>query len=202
MFYYMYKIENKLNGMIYIGVHRTSDLEDGYMGSGKLIQRAIKKHGLENFEKTILEFFDDVDSMYIRESEIVNLSFLQRDDVYNLAPGGSGASIDINRKPFTGNHSAETLLKISAASRGRVVSDDTRAKLRSAMADRGHAWFSSHFSRCNSSPKSDAHRAALSLAANRAPKEVVICPHCGKSGGKAIMHRWHFDACKSVVLVV
>lgn len=24
----------------------------------------------------------------------------------------------------------------------------------------------------------------------------VTCPHCGKSGGKTIMQRWHFDRCK------
>lgn len=27
-------------------------------------------------------------------------------------------------------------------------------------------------------------------------KEVMVCPHCNKSGGKGAMHRWHFDSCK------
>ena len=27
-------------------------------------------------------------------------------------------------------------------------------------------------------------------------KEINICPHCGKSGGKGAMQRWHFDNCK------
>lgn len=26
--------------------------------------------------------------------------------------------------------------------------------------------------------------------------EIVICPHCGKSGGKPGMMKWHFDNCK------
>ena len=28
----------------------------------------------------------------------------------------------------------------------------------------------------------------------------VSCTHCGKTGGSAIMHRWHFDNCKNKVL--
>lgn len=29
------------------------------------------------------------------------------------------------------------------------------------------------------------------------PRPIVVCPHCGKEGGDAIMRRWHFDKCKS-----
>ena len=29
------------------------------------------------------------------------------------------------------------------------------------------------------------------------PVEVVVCPHCGKSGGKPAMGRWHFKNCSS-----
>lgn len=29
-------------------------------------------------------------------------------------------------------------------------------------------------------------------------KEIVTCPHCGKSGGKGGFNRWHFDKCKFI----
>ncbi len=29
-------------------------------------------------------------------------------------------------------------------------------------------------------------------------KEEIVCPHCGKSGGKPAMTRWHFDNCKKL----
>ena len=90
MFYYLYEVKNNLNGNIYIGVHRTSDLEDGYMGSGKAIRNAIKKYGIANFTKTILEFFVDQEAMFQKEKEIVTEEFIARKDVYNMKPGGTG----------------------------------------------------------------------------------------------------------------
>ena len=99
MFYYLYEIRNNLNGKIYVGVHKTKSLDDGYMGSGKIIRSAIEKHGIANFSKVILETFDTSDAMYAREKEIVTDEFLARDDVYNLRRGGSGGFDYINKDP-------------------------------------------------------------------------------------------------------
>jgi hypothetical protein len=70
---------------------------DGYMGSGKVIKRAIEKYGVNNFQKVILETFENSEAMYAREKEIVTEEFLSRDDVYNLRRGGLGGFEYINK---------------------------------------------------------------------------------------------------------
>jgi hypothetical protein len=86
--HYLYKIENKLNGKIYIGVHSTEDINDGYMGSGSLITQAIEKNGKDNFSKTILEYCDSRELLMELEKKVVNQEFINRKDTYNLSVGG------------------------------------------------------------------------------------------------------------------
>jgi group I intron endonuclease len=72
-------------------------MDDGYMGSGKIIQQAVEKYGIKNFRKEILEVFDTAEMMYKREREIVTEDFLKSENVYNLRLGGSGGWDYINK---------------------------------------------------------------------------------------------------------
>lgn len=91
MYYTIYKITNTVNNKFYIGKHQTDDLDDGYMGSGFVLKRAIEKYGLDKFVKEILYVFDNEEQMNNMEKEIVNEEFLLKEEVYNLQEGGHGS---------------------------------------------------------------------------------------------------------------
>lgn len=93
MFYTIYKTTNQINNKYYIGKHQTNNLDDGYMGSGKLLKRAIAKYGLENFKKEILHVFDNEIEMNAKEKELVVVN----ESTYNLNEGGHGGFSYINR---------------------------------------------------------------------------------------------------------
>lgn len=102
MFYVIYQTTNLINNKIYIGSHKTKDLNDAYMGSGKYLNRAFIKYGIENFKKEILFEFDNAKDMYAKEAELVNIEFLKRNDVYNLKIGGKGGFDYINKTGLNG----------------------------------------------------------------------------------------------------
>ncbi|WP_407304103.1 GIY-YIG nuclease family protein [Acinetobacter sp.] len=88
-FHYIYKITRD-DGRFYIGMHSTDNLDDGYFGSGKLITRSIKKHGVERHSKEILEFVESRESLKIRERELVCEQTIADKFCMNLQLGGFG----------------------------------------------------------------------------------------------------------------
>ena len=87
MFYTIYKTTNLINGKFYIGKHQTKDLQDDYMGSGKLIKAAIKKYGVDNFHKEILHVVQTEKEMDFLEKILVVPDI---ETNYNLCNGGKG----------------------------------------------------------------------------------------------------------------
>jgi len=96
MNYLIYKITNRLNNKIYVGAHKTDNINDEYFGSGLLLERAVSKHGKENFTKEILFKLNSTEEMWQKEADIVDEEFIARDDTYNIKLGGCGGFDYIN----------------------------------------------------------------------------------------------------------
>ena len=117
-FHYIYKTTNTKNGKYYIGMHSTNDLEDGYMGSGKIVRNSIRKHGKEFHTKEILEFLDNRNSLVKREKEIVNESLLKDPLCMNLKHGGEGGG-----KIYSSEHLKKFTISGSLATHKKIKED-------------------------------------------------------------------------------
>lgn len=153
MFHIIYKTTCVVTGKYYVGMHSTDTLEDGYLGSGTLLQRSIKKHGKDKHVRVILEHCEDRDTLAKREERLVSPDLLSDPQCMNLNVGGVGkypgleVSLTTREKlslaqtgktsPFKGKtHSDEVRQKVSIARSGKPRSEETKKKLSAKMTGR------------------------------------------------------------------
>jgi hypothetical protein len=98
MLYTVYKTVDFTNGRYYIGVHKTNNPNDSYLGPGKVFMRAVAKHGKVNFRKDVLFIFNTGAEAFAKELELVDAA--KTDPLcYNLRQGGNGGFDWINAQP-------------------------------------------------------------------------------------------------------
>lgn len=135
-YHFVYQTTNNLNGDYYYGVHQTNDLDDGYIGSGLRLQRAIKKYGKENFTCEILKFFDNRQDALNYERYIINDDKLDDPHCYNIAHGGHGGNTIAG---FTEEEHKEFCEKLKQSHSQIVYTEEIRKKMSDAMKGRP-AW--------------------------------------------------------------
>lgn len=119
----IYKTTNKINGKFYIGQDTKNNPK--YFGSGILLNSAIKKYGIENFEKEILEHCDTKENLNEREKYWI-MTTNARKEGYNIAEGGEGGN----------TYNEEISRRISEKFKGRKVSKDTINKIQNTKRKR------------------------------------------------------------------
>lgn len=127
----IYKITNLINNKFYIG----QDIKDNpkYFDSGKIIIKAIKKYGKENFKKEILEVCTDEKHMDEREIFwIKELNATNGKIGYNICEGGKTyRSMKGENNPMFGKHlSEETKEKIKEKRKLQKMSEEQKEQLR------------------------------------------------------------------------
>lgn len=106
MYYTVYKTTNIVNGKYYIGVHKTKNPDDAYLGSGKLLKRAVEKYGRDSFRKEIVEVFERADEAFSLELLLVGEDVVALPECYNVKVGGRGGwdhMFENGRVRFYGN---------------------------------------------------------------------------------------------------
>lgn len=86
----IYKTINNINGKIYIG--RDIHNNPKYLGSGRILKKAIKKYNIENFTKEIIGKYNTIEEL--NKAEIYFIEFFNSlsPNGYNLAKGGNGGN--------------------------------------------------------------------------------------------------------------
>jgi hypothetical protein len=78
----------------------------------------------------------------------------------------------------------EAYKKARLAGGGWVVSEEQKRKVSKKLSGQGNPMWGK------------THNEEVRKIISEANKQKVSCPHCGKTGGIAIMKRWHFGNCK------
>lgn len=90
--YFVYLTTNLVNGKKYIGAHHGYENDD-YLGSGKLLKRAIEKYGKENFKREILFISANEKENFEKEREFIKVfNAVNDDNFYNIHEGGEGGN--------------------------------------------------------------------------------------------------------------
>lgn len=142
-YHFIYKTTCLITKRYYLGMHSTDNLNDGYIGSGTIISRSIKKYGKENHSIEILEHLFDRISLKKREYELITEEIINDPMCMNLALGG-GYQWPLSQTPIARLSRKEGLKKfwdsdksssvrqaISKAVKKRLESKEARDKLSS-----------------------------------------------------------------------
>lgn len=80
---------NKINNKKYIGQH--TKFNDKYFGSGKIIKLALKRYGIDNFEREILSYAYTLEELNKLEKDYIKqYNAIKSKEFYNIHEGGCG----------------------------------------------------------------------------------------------------------------
>lgn len=151
IYYYTYKItclKGSLKNHYYFGQHRTENLNDGYCGSGTLIQDYYKKYGaIENvtYIKEILNFYSNINELNNAEFNLIGDKYENDELCINLRTGGNVHTLSIESKnkiseantgkkhPFSQEHKN----KISEALNGKNKTTEHCKHISEALKGKG-----------------------------------------------------------------
>lgn len=131
---YIYLTENKINGRKYVGKHLSKEYDKSYLGSGKILEQAIRKYGKDNFSNSIIyqaETLDELNSAEIFFIELYRNIYGKK--MYNIANGGDGGDVF---KYASESDKLSFKNKMKVINKERCNSEDFKLKISRATSKR------------------------------------------------------------------
>ena len=188
--YFIYVTTNNVNGKKYAGLCSMKKPNwESYIGSGKILRKAISKYGSDKFTREIISYHDNLEEAIITERNFIleNKCHLL-DEWYNIAVGfttqgfkgkkQTAKHAKVMKELLTGvKHSEETNAKVSATRKRKFANGEYII-----------------------TPISDENRKKLAINGKRNIGRIHIkklCVHCNKTYGPSPFARSHGEKCKS-----
>jgi hypothetical protein len=214
MFYTIYETTCVINNKKYIGKHITNNLDDSYLGSGLVLNHAIRKYGKENFIRKILFIYDNEFEMNEKEKELITNEIILSKDYYNIALGGYGGAIILKEGHPLYDEVCKKISNAAIARRdemssivkelhknkkcgmyGKKQSDRQKKLVSEALTGKTHT-----------KEHRDNHLQSLMKTLNSpgyvhpnkgVPKRKINCEHCGRDFDPGNFKRYHGENCKT-----
>lgn len=112
---YVYITTNLLNGKIYIGRHMSTRFDPNYIGTGKILLKAIKKYGINNFDCHIIDYAYSIKDIDNKEIYWIHKYDSTNSEIgYNISSGGhAGRFYGEHNGMYGKHHTDEVKRKLS-----------------------------------------------------------------------------------------
>ena len=205
--FYLYKIENKINGKFYVGV--TGHIKERWQRHKlvaekgiekfphhfKTIHKAIQKYGSDNFELSILESFLNEDAAYNKEREMIAEFRESGIIIYNEAGGGKGTGSGKNHPNFGKQWTDEQRQKLSVARKGIKPTDEARHNMSLAQRGENHPMYGKHHTQ---EAKEKISKSGLGRVMSKETKEKLSKANKGKKRTEEQKHNMS-EALKGII---
>jgi group I intron endonuclease len=142
-FHVIYKTTCIVTGKFYLGMHSTDNLDDGYLGSGSILSRSIKKYGKEKHTYEVLEFLPDRKTLSLREEQLITPELRANPMCMNIRTGGTG------NQP------------------GKALKEETKTKMSASLKQMWEKLKASGYQKPKQSPEQIANRVAKNTGQKR-----------------------------------
>lgn len=196
----IYIIGNFVNDKLYVGQtkkgikvrwdsHIHHAIREGKEYTPKcLIDRAIRKHGKENFCMYVVDIAKDQDEL--NEKEKLWIAKLKTQETgYNISPGG-GFRKEYHQSEETRRKNSERMKGEKHFNYGKHLREDTRKKISKSVWKFQQQ--PGYVHPCTGKPRTPE---VCRLVREHWNKHYVTCPHCGCTMESRSAKRYHFDRC-------